>query len=49
MTDPKTPLDEELDELREEADAMQRPDRAIPLPKADEEDDDVGPVTGLVP
>ena len=49
MTDPKTPLDEELEDLREDAEAMDRPEREIPLPKADDEDDGVGSVSGLVP
>lgn len=49
MTDPKTPLDEELEDLREDAEAMKRPDRAIPLTKPDDEDDGVGPVSGIVP
>lgn len=49
MTDPDTPLDEELEELREDAEALERPGRAIPPPKDDDEDDGVGPVSGIVP
>ncbi|HEY0927398.1 hypothetical protein [Brevundimonas sp.] len=49
MTDPRTPLAEDIERLRQEEEAMKRPDRAIPLPKADDEDDGVGPVTGAVP
>lgn len=49
MTDPEPPLDEDLDELREDAGALERPGRAIPLPKDDDEDDGVGPVSGVVP
>lgn len=54
MTEPdnRTPdqVDEQVDHLEEDADAMDRPDRAISLP-ADGEDDDegVGPITVLVP
>jgi hypothetical protein len=49
MTDPRTPLAEDIERLRQEEEAMKRPDRAIPLPKSDDEDDGVGPVTGAVP
>ena len=49
MTDPKTPLTEELEQLRRDTEALERPDREIPLPKADVDDDGVGPVTGAVP
>ena len=49
MTDPNTPLDEELEELEEDVEALERPGRAIPLPKDDDEDDGVGPVSGVVP
>ena len=38
-------LEDEVEDLEE----MDRPDRAIPLPKGDDEDDGVGPVTGVVP
>jgi hypothetical protein len=50
MTDP-TPrpsdLDQKVEDLAQKADAMDRPDRAIPLP--DDDDEGVGPVTGVVP
>lgn len=49
MTEPKTPLDDELEDLREDAEALERPGRAIPLPKDEDEDDGVGPTTGVVP
>jgi hypothetical protein len=49
MTDPKTSLDDELEDLREDADALERPGRAIPLPKDEDGDDGVGPTTGVVP
>lgn len=49
MTDPKPSLDDELEDLSEDADALERPGRAIPLPKDDDEDDGVGPTTGVVP
>ena len=49
MTDPKTPLAEEIEQLRREAEALKRPGRAIPLPKNEDEDDGVGPITGPVP
>lgn len=42
-------LDEEVEDLIEDVEDMDRPDRAIPLPKSDDEDDGVGPVTGVVP
>ena len=50
MTDP-TPREDKVDakiqELAEDVKKMDRPDRAIPLPN--EDDDGVGPVTGIVP
>ncbi|WP_420470564.1 hypothetical protein [Brevundimonas sp. FT23042] len=49
MTDPKDRLEEDLEKLRRDTAAMERPDRAIPVPRNDEEDDGVGPVTGAVP
>ncbi|MFN3669090.1 MAG: hypothetical protein ACK4VY_07255 [Brevundimonas sp.] len=53
MTDPDraSPEDREtqIERLEEKADAMDRPDRAIPLPADDEDDEGVGEVTGLVP
>ncbi|WP_168196752.1 hypothetical protein [Brevundimonas sp. M20] len=49
MTEPKTPLSEELEHLRRDAEAMERPQREIPLPKDEDDDDGVGPVTGVVP
>lgn len=38
-----------LDKLNKDAKAMERPDRAIPLPKDEDEDDGVGRLSGLVP
>jgi hypothetical protein len=53
MTDPHPTspddLDAQVDQIEDEADAMDRPDRAIPLPSDDEDHEGVGPVTGLVP
>lgn len=55
MTDPEsdTPpesLDEQVEHLEDEAEAMERYDRAIPLPHEDgEEDEGVGEITGIVP
>ncbi|MFC7377727.1 hypothetical protein [Brevundimonas sp. GCM10030266] len=49
MTDPDTPLDDELEDLREDVEALERPGRAIPLPTSEDEDDGVGPTTGVVP
>lgn len=49
MTDPKTPLAEDIERLRQAEEALKRPDREIPLPRDDEDDDGVGPVTGVVP
>ena len=43
-------LDDKVDQLEDDAEAMERYDRAIPLPdETGEADDGVGPVTGLVP
>lgn len=50
-TDP-TPedLDDKAGQLEDDAEAMERYDRAIPLPdETGEGDEGVGPVTGLVP
>lgn len=49
MTESKTPVTEELARLRREEEALEKPDRAIPLPKSEDEDDGVGPITGTVP
>jgi hypothetical protein len=53
MTDPKAEtedgLEDPLDQLEEDADAMARSDRAIPVPGDEDDDEGVGPVTGLVP
>ena len=54
MTDPDRTssgdLDEQLERVEEDAEAMERPDRAIPLPdESGEEDEGVGPTTGVVP
>jgi hypothetical protein len=58
MTDPEhhTPdaspdtLDEQVEQVGDDADAMERSDRAIPLPdESGEEDEGVGEVTGIVP
>lgn len=49
MINPDTTLDEELEELEADVEALERPGRAIPLPKDDDEDDGVGPTTGIVP
>lgn len=43
-------LDDKVEQLEDDAGAMERYDRAIPLPDESGEDDEgVGPVTGLVP
>lgn len=42
-------LDKDLDRLEHDAEAMERYDRAIPLPKDAEDDEGVGQITGLVP
>lgn len=55
MTDPNrepgSETEADLERLEEDREAMDRPDRAIPLPdeRADPENDGVGEVTGLVP
>ena len=54
MTDPNREptknLEEQVDRLEQDADAMDRSDRAIPIPQSDEQNEDgAGPVTGLVP
>lgn len=58
MTDPEQPardassetLNQEVEHLEDDAEAMERYDRAIPLPHEDgEEDEGVGEITGLVP
>ena len=42
--------DQQVERVGEEAEAMERYDRAIPLPdKAGEEDEGVGQITGIVP
>lgn len=48
--DPKTPQDdaEALEHLKEDARAMERPDRAIPLDDGEDEEG-VGDLTHLVP
>ncbi|WP_396594388.1 hypothetical protein [Brevundimonas sp. R86498] len=54
MTDPDRTasdgVDDRVEQLEDDADAMERPDRAIPLPdESGEGDDGTGPVTGVVP
>ncbi|WP_374514051.1 hypothetical protein [Brevundimonas sp.] len=58
MTDPERPtpddpsetMNEQIDQVERDAEAMERYDRAIPLPDEDGEDDEgVGEITGLVP
>ncbi|MBX9459891.1 MAG: hypothetical protein KL785_00760 [Brevundimonas sp.] len=54
MTDPdrtsSADIDEQADRIADDAEAMDRPDRAIPLPdESGEEDEGVGEVTGIVP
>lgn len=47
---PSEPLDERLERVEEDAEAMERPDRAIPLPdQSGEGDEGVGEITGLMP
>jgi len=42
--------DERIDRVEEDAEAMERRDRAIPLPDEDgEEEEGVGQITGIVP
>lgn len=53
MTEPDNPtpdsVDKQVERLEDDADAMERPDRAIPLAENEADDDGVGPITGLVP
>ncbi len=53
MTDPdRTTSDDretQVERLEEDAEAMDRPDRAIPLPTDGENDEGVGEISGLVP
>ncbi len=58
MTDPErnTPdsspesLDQQVEQIEDDAEAMERSDRAIPLPDESGEDDEgVGEITGIVP
>lgn len=58
MTDPErnTPdpspetRDEQVEQVGDDAEAMERHDRAIPLPdESGEEDEGVGEITGIVP
>lgn len=58
MTDPQrntpeTPsesLDEQVERVEDDAEAMERSDRVIPLPdQSGEEDEGVGEITGIVP
>lgn len=52
MTDPnprETELEKKLDDLAERIENMDRPDREIPLPGDEDDDDGVGPITGVVP
>ncbi len=43
-------LDEQVDRVGDDAEAMERHDRAIPLPdESGEEDEGVGEITGIVP
>jgi len=50
-TDRTSPDDREtqIEHLEDDAEAMDRPDRAIPLPEDDGDDEGVGEITGLVP
>ena len=52
MSDPKPAasedLDQRLDRIEDQAEDMERPDREIPL-SDDQDEEGVGPVTGLVP
>lgn len=48
-TSPET-LDEQVEQVRDDAEAMERYDREIPLPgESGEEDEGVGEITGIVP
>lgn len=58
MTDPErnTPdaspetLDEQVEQVTDDAEAMERYDREIPMPnESGEEDEGVGEITGIVP
>lgn len=53
MTDPDRTMPDDretqVERLEEDLEAMDRPDRAIPLPEDGEEDEGVGEITGLVP
>ena len=54
MTDPDRTspedIDQQVERLEEDAEAMDRPDRAIPLPdETGEEEEGVGEITGIVP
>lgn len=53
MTDPNrtssTDIHEKAERLEEKADAMERTERAIPLPGETGDEDGVGPTTGVVP
>lgn len=43
-------LDKQVDQVGDDAEAMERSDRAIPLPdESGEEDEGVGEITGIVP
>ncbi len=52
MTDPtprEVELEKKLDDLAERIEDMDRPDREVPLPGDEDDDEGVGAVTGLVP
>lgn len=56
MTEPEKPdtasesLDEQIDRMEDDAEAMERYDRAIPLlDESGEEEEGVGQITGIVP
>lgn len=47
---PSESRDEQVEQIEDDAEAMERFDRAIPLPDEDgEEDEGVGEITGIVP
>lgn len=47
---PSESLEEQVERVEGDAGAMERPDRAIPLPdESGEEDEGVGEITGIVP
>jgi hypothetical protein len=47
---PPQDLDEQIEGLEDDAEAMKRSERVIPLPdQSGEEDDGVGEITGIVP